>query len=214
MKNNIIVFDFETCNLSTDNPMPVEVAGIVYDGEPLNPVGEDKGGEFCSQMKPMNFDKRLNEVSDKALEVNGKTITGIREFPDEAQVWASFAEFVKRHKTGNNEWGNPIPAGHNIVGFDIPISRSLNARYGIKSMWHARDFLDTHNLSLMIMDGINAGPPNYKMDTLRDFFGIKAAKPHTALQDCRDCGKILIRYLKLMREYGKRINFKGACSND
>ena len=51
---------------------------------------------------------------------------------------------------------------------------------------------------------------SYKLDTLRDYFGIAKDGAHDAIKDVKDTAEILIRFLKLHRNLSEKIKFKGA----
>lgn len=220
MRNKIIVFDFETGNINLDRPLPLQIGAVAIDGQRLQIIPAENGGEFVSYMKPEKHEERLQEYDEKALRVNGVKIDDIAKYPEEGAVWSSFAAWVNNFAIGKTGWDKPSPAGHNIINFDIPIAATLNKKWGINTFWHRRDFFDTQNISRMLFDGCNDGPrrnfvgeSSCSMDDLRDFFGIKKNEHHDALQDCRDCANLLIRYLKLFREFTNRVKFKGAMAN-
>ena len=52
--------------------------------------------------------------------------------------------------------------------------------------------------------------PNYKMDTLRDFFGLSKANAHDALTDVIQTSDIILHFLKLHRSIFPKIKFTDA----
>lgn len=206
---NIIVFDFETGSLNTQEPIPIQIAGVVIDGGNLSLIPKEEGGEFESMMNPI-----LNHKIEKvALDKNKKTMAEINNAPSEKIVWENFVEWVNKFNFGRTKsnYDAPIPCGHNIVNFDLPIARSLCARHKItKNLFSTVDYLDTQNLSMILFMKRSKKPNGYGLDDLRDFFGITKVGAHDALKDCRDCAEIIIRYLKLFSYYADKVKFEGA----
>ncbi len=210
MQQKIVVFDFETGNLETGEfATPIQIAGIAMDGRTLELIPVDSGGEFCSMMKPVHFDK----IQDGALKVNKKTREEIAAAPGEAEVWPMFCEWVKRHNPKGTKFTAPIPCGHNIVNFDIPIVESLCKRHKIKaSPLSPINFLDTKHITFLWFEN-SSRLEKYNLDLLRDFLGMSHEGAHDALQDCRDCATIIAKYLRLMRRTSDQVKFEGACAN-
>ena len=52
-----------------------------------------------------------------------------------------------------------------------------------------------------------------KLDTVRDFFGIKADQAHEAYSDTVDSAKLLAQFIKFHRRQSSVAKFKGAMSD-
>jgi DNA polymerase III epsilon subunit-like protein len=210
---NIICFDFETGGLDTAKCSPIQVAAIVINPRTLEPI---PGAVFNSMMCPTTKEE-FDAIEDQALAVNKKTREQIKAAPLENLVWNNFTEFVLRYK---NIAGLPVPAGQNILGFDLPISERLCKKYGPwdkkrnqQALWNNRDGIDLLKYIFAWFENNNE-LDNYKMDTLRDYFGLSKEGAHDAYQDVKDTWAIISKFLKLHRTLAKRVTFKGAFAND
>ena len=56
-------------------------------------------------------------------------------------------------------------------------------------------------------------PKNMKLDTVRDFFGIKADQAHEAYSDTVDSAKLLAQFIKFHRRQSSVAKFQGAMLN-
>ena len=56
-------------------------------------------------------------------------------------------------------------------------------------------------------------PKNMKLDTMRNFFGIKAEQAHEAYSDTIDSAKLLAQFIKFHRRQSSVAKFKGAMSD-
>ena len=206
---NIVCFDFETGGLDTQTCPVIQVAAIAIDARSLDPI---PGAEFKSMIQPMT-EKEFNAIEDGALAVNKKTREEIKAAPLESLVWQQFTEFVLKYKTND---GNPIPAGQNIKGFDLPISHRLCKKHGPwnkkknqQTLWNWRNHIDLIDYTFAWFENSN-DLPNNKLDTLRPYFGLSLEGSHDALKDVQDCWAILGKFLKLHRYLAPRVSFKGA----
>jgi DNA polymerase III epsilon subunit-like protein len=207
---NIICFDFETGGLDTTKCSPIQVAAIVINPRTLEPI---PNATFNSMMCPQTQEE-FDDIEDGALFVNKKTREQIKAAPLENLVWQNFTEFVLRYK---NAAGFPIPAGQNILGFDLPISDRLCKKYGPwdkrrnqQALWNNRDAIDLLKYTFAWFENSNE-LDNFRMDTLRQYFGLSLEGAHDAYQDVKDTWALISRFLKLHRNLAKRITFKGAC---
>ena len=210
----LIVFDFETGNVNIDEIQPIQVAAVVYDIKTLQPYPE---GKFCSMMKPWDMSK----VEDSALKVNKKTREEIEMAPPIDLVWKKFVNFVQSYnKNANKSWFNaPIPCGHNIIGFDLPIIEKLCEKYGPfdkkdkkQNLFNRRLTIDTlHYLWTWLH---NTEIENYKQDTILSYGGKSIDGGHDALIDCLNIGEVLMRFLKFQRNLINKNNFFKDCFKD
>jgi DNA polymerase III epsilon subunit-like protein len=169
-------------------------------------------------MKPVKiFSGTETEIQAKwnrcsgAWDVNKKTRKELEKAPLPEHVWKAFVAHVKKYHVGG--WtGKPIPAGHNIQGFDLAWIDELSKRYKTPAMFGTRTILDTLNFCYIWFEGLpeKDRPEDYKMDTLRRYFGISSDGAHDAANDTEICAKILIRFLKLSRTMAPKVKFKGS----
>lgn len=197
MKNaaNYVVLDLETGGKNPERHEVLEVAAKAYDGRTLQPFPPETGGEFRSLMRPL----RPDDVEADALAVNGLTREEIAAAPDQRIIWRDFAAWVSRWK---NEGGNPILGGKNIRDFDMLFIEKLNAAHG-KVPFRERRQLELEDVLFWWFESTDE-LPGYGLDAVRDYFGMTREKGHTALQDARQTGELLMRFLRLHRELRSR----------
>lgn len=56
----------------------------------------------------------------------------------------------------------------------------------------------------------NTDVKSLSMDSMREYFGIKAEGAHRADKDATDVANLIIKFLKLHRHYGPKVKFKGS----
>lgn len=56
----------------------------------------------------------------------------------------------------------------------------------------------------------NKDVANYKLDTLREYFGIPKDGAHNAIVDVKHTAAIISRFLKFHRNIASKTNFKGV----
>ncbi len=76
-------------------------------------------------------------------------------------------------------------------------------------LFHGRDKLDLMLLCFLWFEN-NKDLDNYKLDTLRDYFGLSKENAHNAEQDVKDTALILGRFLKFHRNMAAKTTFKNA----
>ncbi len=212
--NNYIVFDFETGDIDTDSCPILELAAVAIDGRTLEII---KGSEFHSFIKPTAEELLL--VKQEALDVNKITAKDWENAPLLVDVWKSFTKYVEQYNKPGKFLTQPIAAGHNIRNFDMKIIDRLCKKYGQwDSKWDNQTLfynmikMDTMDLMFMFFEGCKEGPEKYKMDSLREFFGIPSEGSHRADKDVKDTAQIICRFLKFQRQVtNKNVGkFKGA----
>ncbi len=216
-KNNICVFDFETSGLSPTSDEAVQLAALMIDPYTLEVI---PGSEFQSLIKPINiFAGSKEEINIKwnkssgAWEKNKKTQEELQDAPLPQHVWKAFASYVKKYNTAGYN-GKPIPAGHNIQGFDLYWVDELSRRHGTadkegkQNIFNKRTVLDTLNLCFLWFEN-SVEPGDLQMDTLRKYFGINEIG-HDAWVDVKTTSEILIRFMKLHRHFSNKVKFKNS----
>lgn len=208
--HDIIVIDFETGSAVPETTVPLSIAAKAFHPRSLRPIPD---AEFSSLMRPK--DEEFALIQAEALAVNGIKIDDLKVAPERAQVWSRFVSFVNAHNFRKTPWTAPIFAGHNILTFDLVIIDRLCKEHGQvdkdgrQNLYNRRDKLDLLPLSLLWFENARE-PANYKLDTLRDYFGMSKEGAHTAIQDVRDSGDIIMRFLQLHRTIAGKVTFKGA----
>ena len=215
MINNLVVFDFETTGVDINTCQPVQVAALGIDFHNLRILDN----HFSSFIRPEDFSNIEPGALSFHAKARGLTESQVlelwREAPDLKVVWNDFSQYVRQHNPTGNKFDAPVPAGHNIVNFDLPIYRRINGRFtNGKPVFSDLHFFDTMNLSLLWLHAKDIR--KYNMDSLRDYFGMSQASKdhaHDALSDVKDTAELLIRYLRITRNFASKVRFEGAFSS-
>jgi len=162
-------------------------------------------------MKPLHPER----LEDGALRVNGKTREMLEKAPDQKLVWNEFVTWVNKFNRKRTPFGAPIAAGKNIrdvTGFDMDFVHVLNKLHCPKKektlLFNTRRVLDLDDIWFLWFEN-QQEPENQKMDTIRDYLEMSKDGAHDALQDCRDTGEVIMRFLNLTRELQRRVNKDG-----
>jgi len=215
---DIIVFDFETGSRNPHKTQPVQIAAVAIHGRKLT---IQPGGYFESLIRPELDDEKAIEmgvdpIEDEALAVNGKTREELAKAPSAKTVWKKFANFVNKYNWKKTPYFAPIPAGYNIIGFDLPIVQRLCEQHGpvdkktgkqtLFNKIHKIDMLDT---VWMWMEN-NPDIKSLSMDSMRDLLGMSKENAHDAMQDVKDTANLMIAFMKLHRRIAPKVKFEKA----
>jgi DNA polymerase III epsilon subunit-like protein len=218
---DIIVFDFETGGANPKTCQPTQIAAIAIHAKKLEIL---PGGIFNSEIRPIIDDEEaikagVAPLEEKALEITRKNRIDLAKAPPPKIVWNKFAEFCNQFNFKKSTFTAPIPAGFNIIGYDLPIVQRMCEEYGPTDKKNGSQKIFHQIFKIDLMDHIycwfenNQDVTGYGMDYLRDYFGIKTDNAHDALQDVKDTANILIKFLKLQRNLLKKVKFEKAFAN-
>jgi DNA polymerase III epsilon subunit-like protein len=211
-------YDLETGSRNPKTTQPIQLAAVIIDARKLEIV--DK---FESLICPMSDEQAiaagLDTIQDEALNVNKKTREELALAPQLNVVWQQFQDFVARYSKGADKWKKPIAAGFNIKNFDTHIIERLCREMGPydKERQSQSIFHPVHSQDLM--DDVfrwfenDVDVKSMSMDAMRDLFGLSKENSHDALQDVLDGAGLLIRFMKLYRNYYPRIRFRPGVVN-
>lgn len=216
MNRDIIVFDFETGGRNPLRCQPTQIAAIALDGRNFK-----LKGEFNSEMRPILDDKKAAEagvdpVEDEALRITNKTRAGLAKAPLPKGVWKKFVNFVNKYNWKGTPYFAPIPAGFNIIGYDMKIVDRLCKAYGPWDDKRACQKLFHQIYKIDVMDDVwlwTEGDPDVKsisMDSLRERMGLSSENAHDALQDVKDTANIFIKLQKSRRAVYRNMKFEKA----
>jgi DNA polymerase III epsilon subunit-like protein len=222
--NKICVFDFETDGVNPEKCSPVQLAAIMVD--PIN-LEIIPNSEFNCNFKPECMEEDPNfeyktDILDFHAKVKGCSKDDVykewQEYPKQSVAWKMFVDYLDKYHSRNSkksQFSAPIAAGYNIYRFDLPIIERLSRKNknvnkeGTSNIFFPRDVIDSINL-VYYWFSHNNELKSFKLDTLRDYFGITKDGAHDAIKDVRDTAEIIIRFLKLHRNLAEKIKFKGS----
>lgn len=225
----ICVFDMETDGSDPEVCSPVQIAAIMVDPISLEIISNS---EFNINLKPekLSNDKDYTYSDSDVLDFHSKVRGCSKEdilkdwhgYSDQKTGWDRFISYLDlyhtRTKGKKSCFSAPIAAGYNINRFDMRIINRLSKKYdntnkeGNSSLFYPRDVIDIMNVIFYWFEGNNE-LKNYTLDNLRDYLGISKAGAHDALKDVKDTAEIMVRFLKLHRNLGKKVKFKGSFAN-
>lgn len=224
--NKICVFDFETDGINPEECSPVQLAAIMIDPINLEIIANS---EFSCNFKPEVMEKDpeyeyKTDILDFHAKVKGCSKEDVyaewKGYPKQKVAWNMFVDYLDKYHTRTtkkSQFSAPIAAGYNIYRFDLPIISRLSKKHknvnkeGNTSLFYPRDVVDMINLVFYWFNHNNE-LKSYKLDTLREYFGISKDGAHDAIKDVKDTADILIRFMKLHRNLSEKIKFKGSFS--
>jgi exonuclease I len=229
LTKKICVFDFETDGSDPNNCSPVQLAAVMVDPVKLTIID---GSEFNSTCKPelMQSDDNYRyetDIIDFHAKVKGCSKEDIyvlwKKYPLQEIMWKSFVSYLEKYHDGGRKtktmFSAPIACGYNINRFDLKIIDRLSSKYknidpkeGRSCLFYPRDVLDVMNLVFYWFENTSE-LKSLSMDSIRDYLGISKDGAHDALKDVKDTANILIRFMRLHRNLGKKISFKGSFLN-
>ena len=216
---DIIVFDFETGSRNPRKTQPTQLAALALDGRNFK-----LKGTFNSEIKPIMNDEKaieagLDPIEDEALRITGKTRTQLHKAPSLKSVWSKFVKFVDQYNWKGTQWFAPIPAGFNIIAFDMVIINRLCEQYGPYDKERGQQKLFNKINKVDMMDNYymwTEGDPSVKsrsMDAIRERMGMSKENAHDALQDVKDTANLMIKFMKTHRAVYQNLNIDKAFAN-
>lgn len=213
MNNNyLLCVDLETGSVAVDKCEVLSIASLAISPHTMEPVPGERG-EFYSLMRPLDF----NNLQEGALKVNKLTRKELREAPEQAQVFKLFADFCYMYNPkGKSPFSAPIACGKNIRNFDLPIIERLCRSHGMidkegkQNLFSKRLTIDLEDYLFHWFEGNGTELANYKMDTVRSYFGLSDENAHTAIQDVRDTAALIMKFQNLYRRLFKTVKFKNS----
>lgn len=210
--NSIICFDFETTSVNPHKAEITQIGACVVNPRNLKII--DEFGELQADgtrtgymVRPLDVDN----IEKGALEITGFTLEQLAQAPHPDVVFPKFINWVQSHNHGKNggTYTAPIPAGYNILGYDMIILNRYCEKYGCydEKRQQQKLFNSIHKFDLM--DHMWAWTENMpditrlKLSIIMEYMGFTTAEieeAHGALADSKNTARIMIRLLKLMRK--------------
>jgi len=218
----------ETDGCNPDVCSPVQIAAVIIDPLRLEIIQDS---EFNVTIKPekLEEDDKYTYSDSDILDFHSKVrgcskddiLTTWKEYTPQNQSWKLFLSYLEKYHIRSDKrscFTAPIAAGYNINRFDLRIIDRLSKKYnnlnkeGRSSLFYPRDVIDVMNVIFYWFESNNE-LKNYTLDNLRDYLGLSKEGAHDALKDVKDTAEILIRFLRLHRNLGKKVKFKGSFTN-
>lgn len=182
-----LYFDVETTGTNPKVNEIVQIAGLIeIDGK----VEE----EFNFNIRPTN-----ENINIEALEVIGKTIEELKEYPEPRKVFEQLREILDKYIDKYDKQDKFYPAGHN-VRFDLDFLQSFWSNFdkygsGTYQNWRA---LDTRVLANILVSENLIDVEDIKLETLCEFYEIEI-DAHDALNDIKATRKLYRSMIKTIQ---------------
>ena len=220
MNRDIIVFDFETGGRDPWTCQPTQLAALAIDGRSLKSKGAFNSEIWAETDDKKAEEKGLGPIEDGALKVTGKTREQIEKAPKPKVVWEKFCAFVNKYNWKGTPFFAPIPAGYNILGYDMIIIDRLCKEYGPWDETRNKQKLFSAINKIDMMDNYwmwTEGDPNIKtrsMDAIRQrMWEDYSGDAHDALQDVKDTANLMIKFMKTHRAVYRNLKLEKAFGN-
>lgn len=216
---DILMFDFETGGRDPHTCQPTQLAAIALDGRNFK-----LKGTFNSEIRAEVDDQKaiaqgLGPIEEGALKVTGKTREAIAKAPPLENVWNKFVDFVNKYNWKGTAWYAPIPAGYNIIGYDLIIADRLAEQFGPWDAGKKQNKLFNPNKKIDVMHlawFFTEGDPQVKknsMDSWRERTGMSTENAHDALQDVKDTANLMIKFMNTIRTVYPKLKIDGCFAN-
>lgn len=210
---NFILWDLETTGVNTNTAQIVQIGALAADSRSLK---IKSGSEFDCLAKPLYGEEAaqagLEELSDGAIRVHGKTHEMLSKAPSIHGVLKNFVEYINRYNWKSTRWTNPIGVTYNGIGYDKPILDRYLKEYGLPDPFHPIykvDMMD-HMWTLFENDSEVA---KISLDNLaRGYMGYEDTEhgAHDALGDVYLLHTLFDKYMKLIRKANRTTKFKDS----
>lgn len=215
----IMVFDWETDSPNPTTCNPVELAAVPVDPRTLEIKTEYA---FQATIKPDGIDNEEYFTKERQATIawhakqrgvdTKEIIKSWKKGQSEKMVWKNFCSYCSKYEVDkkSGQWFvEPIPAGYNIVNFDLPIARRLAKKYDTKLPFSEVTKIDMMDTLFMWFENLPE-PTSMKLDVFRKFFGIQASQAHEALSDTIDEAELMVKFIRFHRRQSSVDKFKGA----
>jgi len=211
MRNDkfLLVYDYETSGRDPRKVGITQIAGVIIHPQTLEILDEFNR----DNIKPRETDL----IEDEAFKITRKNKDEIlKNGHDPKIIWPEWVNFIKQYNPKMSGFMAPIPCGFNIDGYDSVLTERYAEEYGPWDTKKDQQCLMSNFMSFDVMrmnfwwHRNNHDLADLKLDTYRDYVGMSKANAHDALQDVKDTAAIIVKYLRLYSELGKKIRWKGA----
>ncbi len=175
-----VYFDLETGGLELTHPI-IQIAAVA--------IERGSWGEIASFETKLQFNE--NEADPAALAINHYTPAAWAEAIPPCEALARFNRFLRFHACDtltSARTGRPYTVsrlkGYNSVAFDMPRIKFAVDRY---KMFLCADLRsrDVMQIALWYFDQLSRPLPNYRLETVAEYFELEHSGAHDALFDVR-----------------------------
>jgi DNA polymerase III epsilon subunit-like protein len=206
-----VIWDLETTGKDPETAQIVQIAAVTVHGRKLT---VKPGTEFNTLVKPLYGEEAealgLEELSDGAINVHGKTHEMLNEAPSLESSLKNFKDYVDDKNFKKNSWNAPIAGGYNINGYDIPILKRDLKRFKLDYPFQPVYTVDMLQWMFAFFEN-NKEVRSLSADNLvRNYMGYSKANAHDALGDVHMTADLFCRSMKFIRNNVNKQNFKGC----
>ena len=218
----IIVYDLETDGPDPSTANPVEIAAVPVNPRTLEIKMDDT---FEVTVKPPGIDKDAYFTTGVQKTIDWHASTRGCSSADIVGTWKkgksqkvamkNFCSYLQKYHIEKDPvrriyFTEPAYSGYNVDGFDDIIIRNMCDKHKLDYPFAKMGNMDLMNYITYWFENMPE-PENYKMDTLKEFFGLQShGQAHSAISDVVDTAKILVRFLKFARRQVSVDKFKGS----
>lgn len=208
--------DYESGSKYPNTTQPTQLAAVMIDGRRLEIVDKFNSYINCEFDEKVLEAKGWDAVGEEALKITKISLDTIKKAPPLRIVWTKFSEWVNEFNYKKDKWSRPICCGYNNNGFDDIITNRICQEYGPWDEEYKRNalFHPIHNIDVMKLTFYwfenNQQVHSISMDSMRKHMGMGDEKSHNAEYDVLQGAELLIRYLKLARNYAPKVKFEGC----
>ena len=218
----IIVYDLETDGPDPTTANPVEIAAVPVNPRTLEIKMDDT---FEVTVKPPGIDKDAYFTTGVQKTIDWHASTRGCSSADIVGMWKkgksqkvamkNFCSYLQKYHIEKDPvrriyFTEPAYSGYNVDGFDDIIIRNMCDKHKLDYPFAKMGNMDLLNYITYWFENMPE-PENYKMDTLKEFFGLQShGQAHSAISDVVDTAKILVRFLKFARRQVSVDKFKGS----
>lgn len=193
MATKICWIDVETTGLQNWKHDIIQIAGMIdINGQIVD--------TFNFNCKPFNWD----DITPKALEVNGVTMDQLMMFPDPHEIQTALEDIFNTHVDRFNKGDKFYFGGYN-ASFDDGFVDQFWKKCGAKfyRSYFEYKLLDVLPLSIAYAQAFAPYLPNHRLETMANHLNIEI-NAHDALSDIQATREIYLYCMELMKE-GKRV---------
>ena len=216
---NFVLWDLETSGIGKSPEETARVVQIVQIGAlaaDQRTLAIKSGSEFDCLAKPLYGDDAIDdgvqELSDGAIRVHGKTHEILAEAPSAESTIKNFVEYVAKYNWKGTKWFKPVSVTYNGIGYDKPILNRYLKKYNLEDPFHPIYKIDMMDHMFTLFEN-DKEVSKLSLDNLvRGFMGYTdtAHGAHDALGDVYLLHTLFERYVKLIRKMSRKTEFKDS----